>query len=433
MGKIDGLSNRYTAIITLDMAHSMTLGPIYNQQKDKIRSWQITINLFDRKHKKISITGLDMEVPEGAAVTYYTTNGLIGMKMTESAPTVISTGKNLGKKNATNVLTQAYADCASKYRLKIKAGYSATKAEQLSVKPEEIPIPMALKPWKDFGDRLVYPLYVQPKLDGLRMIAMLDTDGKVILKTRRRHDIPKFDKLKAELQYLYDQSSDKNIVLDGELYAHGMDLQNISGIVRAETGRDTEKDELQYWLFDCFCVKDSDGYTTQDPFEVRINRLKQFITLCKRKSQIVLNETILCEADKDADQYYSRLVSNGYEGVIYKSNGKPYEYSFTKEKRSSWYLKRKQQFDSEFEIVSYTEGKGKDAGCVVFVLKTNEGIEFNSVPNGTYEYRKSLYQQCVNDFSQFKGKLAKVQFEDYSTEKVPLRNRMIMIRDLTFD
>jgi hypothetical protein len=69
----------------------------------------------------------------------------------------------------------------------------------------------------------------------------------------------------------------------------------------------------------------------------------------------------------------------------------------------------------------------------VFVLQTSEGIAFNSVPNGTYEYRKDLYQECEQDFTRFKGKMAKVQFEDFSTEKVPLRNRMIMIRDLSFD
>lgn len=415
------------------MTQAMVLGPIYNQQSNKIRSWQITINLFNAKHKRMSITGLDMNVPEGATAEYYTTNGLIDMKMTDSAPTVISTGKNLGKVNATNVLTQAYNDCSSKYRIKIKSGYTESKSARSKVSPEEIPIPMALKSWKDFGTRLKYPLFIQPKLDGLRMIVMLDSDGMVTLKTRRRHDIPKFNKLRSELQALYNQSADKTIILDGELYAHGMNLQNISGIVRAETGRDDEKDTLQYWLFDCFCVKDSANYTTLDPFDTRLNRLTQFVSKRTKPSQIVINDTVQMQSEQEADEYYTQMVTNGYEGVIYKSLGKPYEYSFNKEKRSAWYLKRKQQFDSEFEIVSYTEGKGKDAGCVVFVLKTEEGIEFNSVPNGTYEYRKDLFYECEKDFSQFKGKMAKVQFEDYSNEKVPLRNRMIMIRDLSFD
>lgn len=415
------------------MSQALMLGPIYNQQSNKIRSWQITINLYNSKHKRMSISGLDMDVPEGATAEYYTTNGLIGMKQTVSAATVISTGKNLGKKNATNVLTQAYNDCSSKYRLKLKAGYTENKDDQSEVSLEEIPIPMALKSWKDFGDRLEYPLYVQPKLDGLRMIAMLDSKGKVTLQTRRRHDVPKFDKLRAELQVLYDRSDDKTIVLDGELYSHGMNLQNISGIVRAETGRDSEKDALQYYLFDCFCVKNSTTYSTTDPFDIRLARLTKFISKRPKSSQLIINDTTLVQSTEAADEYYNQMVTNGYEGIIYKSLDKPYEFSFNKEKRSAWYLKRKQQFDAEFEIVSYTEGKGKDLGCVVFVLKTEDGIEFNSVPNGTYEYRKDLFYECEKDFNQFKGKMAKVQFDDYSVEKVPLRNRMIMIRDLSFD
>lgn len=414
----------------------MILGPIYNQQKDKVRSWEITINLFDSKHRSVSITSMDMIVPDGYTAEYHTTNGLIGMKMTESAPTVITKGKNLGKRNATNVLTQAYADCSSKYRLKIKSGYSEDASgtnETEQSDDAQVPIPMALKSWKDFGDRLKYPLYVQPKLDGLRMIVMLDIDGKVSLKTRRRHDIPKFDKLRAHLQKMYNAHADKDIILDGELYSHGMSLQNISGIVRSETERSDEKDALQYWMFDCFCVVDSNGYTTKDPFDVRRERLNAFIGKQPKNSQLVINQTTLVDSDEKATEYYDQLVHDGYEGIIYKSLGKPYEFSFTKEKRSSWYLKRKQQFDSEFEIIGYTEGKGKDSGCVVFVLQTEEGVAFNSVPNGTYDYRKELYQECERDFSLFKGKMAKVQFEDYSAEKVPLRNRMIMIRDLSFD
>lgn len=405
----------------------MILGPIFNQQKDKIRMWQITINLYNKNHKQVPITGLDMNIPEGYTCEYYTTNGLLDMKMTDSAPTIISTGKNLGKKNATNVLTQTYNDCISKYKLKIKSGYSENKPKLGDVKVNKFPFPMALKPWKDFKDKLIYPLYVQPKLDGLRMIVMLDSDGKVVLKTRRLHDIPKFDNLKKQLQQLYDASQDKELILDGELYAHKLDLQIISGIVRSETDEENKKDLLQFWIFDCFSTKNS------DPFEIRIEKLKQFVNPSIATPLVLINDTKLAKDENESNIYYNEIVSEGFEGIIYKSCGKPYEYSFDKEKRSSWYLKRKQVFDDEFEIYSFTEGKGKDKGCIVFILKTKDGIEFNSVPNGTYEYRKELYQQCLDDFSKFKGKLAKVQYEDMSSENVPLRNRMIMIRDLSFD
>lgn len=408
--------------------NSINLGPIYNRQNDKVRMWQITICLFNSKHRPISISDLNMDVPEGATAEYFTTNGLIDMKMTNSAPTVITSGKNLGKKNETNVLTQAYNDCASKYRLKLKSGYTEVLPKHISELPKQFPFPMALKPWEDFKHKLKYPLYVQPKLDGLRMIAMLDTEGHVVLKTRRLHDIAGFDKLRCELQQLYDASSHKDIILDGELYAHGLNLQDISGIVRAENDRMDEKDALQYWVFDCFSTQKN----IDDGIEIRIERLREFVPGSKNSS-VIANETIQVDSSDAADQYYERVVAAGYEGVIYKSWGRPYEFSFDKEKRSSWYLKRKQFFDDEFEIVSYKEGKGKDVGCVIFVLKTKAGLEFDSVPNGTYEYRRELYLQCESNFEQFRGQLAKVQFEKYSKDGKPQCNRMIAFRDLSFD
>lgn len=412
---------------------SVTIGPIYNNQNGRTRSWEIVLSMFDKNHKHVPITSLDMEVAEDNTVEYVSINGLLGMKMTTSSPTVITHGKNLGKKNATNQLTQAYSDAMSKYKTKLKAGYTETiivndtERDSTQEVTTQVPFPMALKTWKDFGYRLSYPLLVQPKLDGHRMIALLDSDGKVILRSRRLHDVPGFDKLKKELQDLYDASQDKSIILDGELYKHGMGLQNISGIVRAETGRDEEKDMLKYYLFDSFSIGDKRS------FDMRMERLKSFIGKPKRSSQLIINETMKVDSEQDANTYYTIACKDGYEGIIYKSLGKPYDYSLTKEKRSSWYLKRKQQFDAEFEIVDFTQGKGKDRGCVVFILKTKEGLTFNSVINGTYDYRKELYQQCLKDFAPFKGQMAKVQFEDYSADGLPLRNRMIMIRDMSFD
>lgn len=410
-----------------DPIMSFLIGPIFNYHNDKLRSWQIEISLFDKKNKPVRINSIDMPIPDGYTAQYSTVSGIVDMKMTTSAPTIISSGKNLGKKNATNALTQAYNDCMSKYRTKIKAGYSDSKPDtKISASKNQIPFPMALKTWKDFGHRLNYPLYLQPKLDGLRMIALLDKNKKVILKSRRLHDIAGFDKLRAELQTLYDNSNDKTIILDGELYKHGMDLQTISGIVRSDA-RVSEEEELRFMLFDCFSIGDTSA------FDDRLARLESFIADRQSTSQLELNDTVSVASEIEADKYYIEKTDQGYEGIIYKSADRLYEYSLTKEKRSSWYLKRKQQFDDEFEIVGFGEGKGKDLGCVVFILKTKSGIEFNSVINGTYEYRKQLYQECVKNFDTFKGRMAKVQYEDLSSDGVPLRNRMIMIRDMSFD
>ena len=148
-----------------------------------------------------------------------------------------------------------------------------------------------------------------------------------------------------------------------------------------------------------------------------------------------MNETYRMNTSEDADAYYKKVVDDGYEGVIYKSENKPYEFDFNKEKRSSWYLKRKKQDDAEYPIVGFSQGKGKDLGCVVFELQSESGKTFNCVPNGTYDYRKKLYTKAVESFdSSFKGKLAKVVFDDLSKDNIPLRGRIVQIdRDLSFD
>ena len=102
---------------------SITLGPIFNVQNRKTREWSIVIELFNSSNERVSIVD-SMNIAEGYYSQYYTISGYENMKMTTSARTTISIGKNIGKKNETNVLTQAMKECQSKYASKIKAGYT---------------------------------------------------------------------------------------------------------------------------------------------------------------------------------------------------------------------------------------------------------------------------------------------------------------------
>lgn len=413
---------------------SITLGPIYNAQQNKVREWSITISLYDAKDNLIDVSGMSIEeidVQEEYYAKYTTCSGYAGMKMTISAATVVSVGKNIGKKNETNVLTQAYKECQSKYALKIKSGYTEQLTSDIAVDMQTSnvhPFPMAVKSWKDHKAKLQYPLYLQPKLDGVRMLARYE-NGNVKLITRRLHDIIGFEKVKSDLKKMFESSGYKSFYIDGELYSHGTNLQTISGVVRNESVDESVKETLEYHVFDCFDVSQSDL-----GFEKRIDVLKSFVQSFKSK-WIYLNETVEIDNSSDADKYYNQLVGKGYEGVIYKSKSRPYEFDFNKEKRSSWYLKRKKQDDAEYPIIGYGQGKGKDLGCIVFELQGPNNKKFNSVPNGTYEYRKELYNLAVSAFdTTFKNKLAKVVFDDLSKDGVPLRGRIVQIgRDLSFD
>lgn len=398
-----------------------SLPTLYNFLNGKTRTWSIHLQLKQKNGQKIQVTSEDMKVPVNSYCEYFTRSGYKDMKITQSAATIISTGKNIGKKNETNVLTQTLKDIQSKFNKKLKEGYTETEIKKdVGI----IPYPMALKTYKDHGTKLIYPLYVQPKLDGIRVLAFFK-DNEVHLYTRRLHEISGFTKLRSSLKAVFvKHKSIQSYILDGELYSHGMNLQLISGLVRNDSISEQEKEKLSLWLFDMFDIANP-----KEPFESRMTHMKIF----ESSSYVTINETQVAETIDEADLYYDEKISEGYEGIIYKSMNKPYEFCFNKEKRSQWYLKRKKQFDSEFEIVDFTEGQGKDSEAIIFILKTKNNVEFHSVPNGTYGYRQGLYQQALNDFTVFKGKFAKVQYEDISVDGVPLRNRMIMIRDLDFD
>lgn len=410
---------------------SLTLGPIFNSQNGKIREWSISIALYDAEDRQIAITTQYAEFKEGYYATYTARSGYTGMKMMIAAPTVVRVGKNIGKKNETNALAQAVKECSSKYAAKLKFGY--TEQREGSARPNPpVPFPMAVQSWKDHKAKLRYPLYVQPKLDGVRMIVKYENE-EVQLLTRRLHSITGFKKIKHDLKKMFQASRLGSFIIDGELYSHGTNLQTISGIVRNESLDESVKETLRYYVFDCFNVAQP-----KIKFDDRIELLKQFVDSAK-SSAIVLNDTIHVDNSELADTYYNQFVAHGYEGAIYKSEDKPYEFDFNIEKRSQWYQKRKKQDDSEYPIVGFSQGKGKDVGCIVFELQLANGKTFNCVPNGSYAYRRQLYSQATAssgtpDATSFQGQLAKVVYDDLSKAGVPLRGRIVQIgRDLSFD
>lgn len=405
----------------------MIVGPIYSiAANGKQRIWHAELVMFSKHGDTIEIDSLDMEIPEGAYVEYTTMSGIVGMKMTKSEPTRVDKGKNIGKKNETNVLQQAHSTVTSKMNVKIKAGYTFTNSQQQQQHSiDKFPFAMAVKNVKDHPDKVKYPVHLQCKLDGIRAVASF-INGEVIMKTRRLHDIVGFEDLKEELKKLFiAYKNTDGLFIDGELYSHGMSLQTISGIVR---GSDiSRKHELQYHVFDAFRVEGM-----QHPFEDRLLELTSF-TENANTNLIVQVDTVIAHNQQDADDFYNQHRDLGYEGAIYKPFGKPYEWSYTREKRSGWYLKRKAVMDSEYQIVGYDEGEGKDAGCIVFKFITQQGLNFSAVPNMPYAVRKQLYEKANQDFEQFRGQLMTVQYEDLSDENVPLRARAKAFRDLSFD
>lgn len=177
-------------------------------------------------------------------------------------------------------------------------------------------------------------------------------------------------KVLAHISDVLRQRVPPSVVLDGELYCHGWPLQRINGAVsvaRTEPIPDTL--EVAYHIFDHVDFK--------HPFGVRWaivqDELAGFIN---DKPSVRLVPTVKVTEPGDADILYSKYVSDGYEGIMYRLGACPYtipkqegiggrlRHLSDKNNRVWHMLKRKDWQDAEFLCIGVIEGEGKRAGMV---------------------------------------------------------------------
>ena len=84
------------------------------------------------------------------------------------------------------------------------------------------PFPMLAHPYPGKEKLVKYPCYVQPKLDGIRAIAIGNE-----LYSRNGFPFPTFDHVKAELP-----KNTEKLILDGELYTNEIPFEELSGLTK---------------------------------------------------------------------------------------------------------------------------------------------------------------------------------------------------------
>ncbi len=381
-------------------------------------------------------------LPEGISVQYWTETGIQGMKISRSAATY-TFEKNVGKKNERNKLQQALVECRSKYLKKIDEGYNTNinNINDTTIDQNTKYYPMLSKKYEDFVNKIVYPIYVQAKLDGCRCIAFLNSINKptyknVVLYSRQQKEYTyntSNDNIRKMLLNTliekYDHKNKESIFLDGELYLHNVPLQDINSIIRGQSKNDAN---IEYHIYDMFYP----SYKTET-FLQRNEILTELNKNMKdnEKKFIKLVETVYINNSKECDEVYKNHLENDYEGIMIRYGDCVYLMSATKKSellRSKQLLKRKETYDDEFEVVGYKDGdKGKDVGAVVWICAVNNSITFNAVPNLSFEERYKLYEDCKKNFEEkYANRLIKVEYRGLSKNGVPLRAKAIAFRDI---
>lgn len=318
-------------------------------------------------------------------------------------------GKNKGRSNETTNEEQATLEAKAKWQKKLDGEYAL---DTDSVDDIGYVKPMLAKKWEDYENKVQFPVYAQPKLDGIRCIATKDG-----LKSRTGKEIVAVPHIFESLQPFFAENPD--VVLDGELYCDKFDndFNAICSIVRKSklTEQDVKNAEvIEYHVYDM--VDSTMRFKERTDF-IRDN-LWDENCVCLME-YIVPVDTFLSNKET-LDELYGQWQEQGYEGQMVRLN-EPYE-----NKRSKSLLKRKEFQDSEYKILGWKEGIGNRAGTVGHLcFETKDGVKFNSNVKGNFGY----LAEVLNQGDSLIGKSATIKYFHLTPDGVPRFPYVIAIRD----
>lgn len=325
--------------------------------------------------------------------------GQLNGKIQETSD-VIREGKNLGRSNSTTIEEQAVAEAKSQWDSKIKKGYveEIERAKNSESNFAGGYSPMLAHKFSEQGHKIIYPAYVQPKLDGHR--CTIDDLGD--LWSRSRKPITGVPHISEEIKETYKRYSFiPNF--DGELYNHELkaDFENITHFVRQEEPQDGA-DIVQYHIYDMVHPEDL-------TFEKRYEWLKTHIP--ENSKYLKLVETIKVNNEDELMEAFDHYISLGYEGAIVRNANAKYEH-----KRSYNLQKIKEFDDAEFPIMGIEEGRGKLMGHVgSFICKTKDGTAFKAKMKNELSNLKDYF----DNHNLWEGKILTVQFQGYTKYGIP--------------
>lgn len=305
----------------------------------------------------------------------------------------ITTGKNLNKKNATTFSEQAIKEARSKFN-KQKDKHYFENIEHINSNDKIMP--MLAQDYTKYSHKLTFPLYCQPKLDGIRAIYR---NNKIFSRQNKEF---------LSVKHIIEELQNCSYILDGELYNDNIDFSNLVSAVKTQ---ELNKN-IYYYVFDLI-----DEHLT---FEERYNKLKNYINT-NNFIYIKLVPIELIEKKEDINDYHEKFISQNYEGIILRNKLGKYKLNY----RSSDLQKYKLFEDKEFKIVGYSEGTGIDKGTVIWKAITENQKCFYAKPIGTLSHRKKLFEYA----DLYINKYIKIKFQGYSNDGIPRFPVALEIRD----
>lgn len=331
-------------------------------------------------------------------------HGQWGGKLTQKRYT--AEPKNVGRANATTAEEQAIQEADAKVVKQLKSGYYYT-IEEAADHVEFTP--MKAQNSDDYKDKIHFPCFIQPKLNGQRL--MIDRDGNAWSKQGEPLQFPEHWTGVKEVAMMFGG-------LDGEVYA-GLESQgglSLQKIISAFRKKNSDTPKLKLWVYDV----PMEHFT----FASRNALLEQIYKTCEAVEVVVVPSQIVNDWN-EAVSFAKDVVKLGYEGAILRNFDGMYEFG----KRSYDLQKLKFRQTAEAVVASVTKDKNGDGVLLCQAINGKQiGVQFECLmrkdadPNINYrKYSNALL---------LIGKAITYEYEELSDKGIPTKPVGAALREM---
>ena len=245
---------------------------------------------------------------------------------------------------------------------------------------------------------------IEVKLDGVRVITIVRTDGRVDMFSRNGKELGNFPHVAEQISAVVKKAPPKyDLVLDGEIMSSS--FQDLMTQVHRKS--DVKANDAILNLFDMCPLEDFEKGFWDKGQTVRSQMVQAWV---EQNNALLPNVTCLANELVDLDTAEGQLrykeinaqaVAGGYEGIMIKDPLAGYEC-----KRSVAWLKLKPFIEVSLEVVDVEEGTGRNVGRLGAIvcqgvddgktIRVNVGSGFSDSDRDSYwSSRDSLLGQIV--------------------------------------
>ena len=203
---------------------------------------------------------------------------------------------------------------------------------------------------------------IEVKLDGVRVITIVRSDGRVDMFSRNGKELANFPHIAEQISSVIKQkgsSKSMDVVLDGEIMSSS--FQDLMKQVHRKDN--VEAGDAVLHLFDVLTLADFEAGVYNKDQTTRSSMVKFWVETNQEllpSVTYVANELVDLDTDLGQVRYKeinAKAIAGGYEGIMLKDPLAPYEC-----KRSVAWLKLKPFIEVSLEVKDVEEGTGRNVG-----------------------------------------------------------------------